>query len=279
MQRLQAFLEHPRFTQILVGLIIINAVVLGLQTSDAAMAKAGGLLQWLDWIILAVFTVELALKIIAYRLKFFTDPWSLFDLAVVSLSFTPPTEELSILRALRVLRVLRLISAVPQMRRVVQALLSALPGMGTISALMAVMLYVAAVITTNLFGEAFPQKFGSIGASLYSLFQLITLEGWSDQVVQPVMEVYPWAWAFFIPFILIAAFAVLNLFVAILVDSISDVHEAEREENRVLLASLRDDVIEEVEEEEATLLSRLDSLSSEINALRAELRERGNDRP
>ncbi len=115
------------------------------------------------------------------------------------------------LRALRILRVLRAISIVPSLRRVVEGLINALPGMGSVFALMSLIFYIAAVMATKLFGAAFDEWFGTIGRSAYSLFQIMTLESWSMGIVRPVMEVYPWAWAFFVPFILVTTFAVVNL--------------------------------------------------------------------
>jgi len=228
--RLQRFLESPRFRHFITVLILINAVILGLETSATAMAAAGDLLVALDRVIIAVFVLEIAAKLWVYRGRFFRDPWNLFDFTVVAISLVPASAAFSVLRALRVLRVLRLVSVVPSMRKVVQALLGAIPGMASIVALLSLIYYVSSVIATKLFGAAFPEWFGSIGASAYSLFQIMTLESWSMGIVRPVMEVYPFAWAFFVPFILITSFAVLNLFIAIIVNAMQSQHEAENKE-------------------------------------------------
>lgn len=265
--RLKAQLERPATTRTITGLVLINAILLGLQTDAAVMAEIGALLIVADTVILALFIVELAAKLYAYRRDFWRSGWNVFDLLVIGVSVLPLIQGLSVLRALRVLRVLRLISVLPTMRRVVQALLSAIPGMGTVAALLVLIFYVAAVIATNLFGESFPQWFGSIGESLYSLFQIMTLESWSMGIVRPVMEQHPQAWLFFVPFILITSFAVLNLFVAIIVDSMAEVHRVERAENMEALAEL-------VGAEEERLLARMDALSQELGLLRGEMERR-----
>ncbi len=228
--RLQNFLESAVFQRSITALILVNAGILGLETVPDAMAFAGGLLVTLDRIIVAVFAAEILLKLWAYRRRFFADPWNLFDFAVVAISLVPASAAFSVLRALRVLRVLRLVSVVPSMRKVVQALLGAIPGMASIVALLGLLYYVFSVMATKLFGAAFPEWFGSIGASAYSLFQIMTLESWSMGIVRPVMEVYPLAWAFFVPFILITSFAVLNLFIAIIVNAMQSQHDAENQQ-------------------------------------------------
>ncbi|OYW54340.1 MAG: ion transporter [Hyphomicrobium sp. 32-62-53] len=221
-ERLRAILESQRFQLFIIAVIIINAATIGLETSKTAMAAAGGLIYALDMVALAIFIVEIAAKLFVYRLTFFRNPWNVFDFTIVAVSLVPAGEGLSVLRALRILRALRLISMVPQMRLVVQALLSAIPAMNSVIALLALIFYVAAVIATKLYGVDFPEWFGTIGASLYTLFQIMTLESWSMGIVRPVMEVHPYAWAFFVPFILIITFAVLNLFIAIVVNSMTN---------------------------------------------------------
>lgn len=221
-ERLRATVESHRFQTFIIAVIIVNAITIGLETSPSAMAAAGGLIFALDLTALAIFVVEIAAKLFVYRLSFFRNPWNVFDFTIVAVSVVPAGDGLSVLRALRILRALRLISMVPQMRLVVQALLTAIPAMSSVIALLALIFYVAAVIATKLYGANFPEWFGTIGASLYTLFQIMTLESWSMGIVRPVMEVHPYAWAFFVPFILIITFAVLNLFIAIVVNSMTN---------------------------------------------------------
>ncbi|MFT5173429.1 MAG: voltage-gated sodium channel, partial [Gammaproteobacteria bacterium] len=178
-------LERPRVQQFIMLLIVVNAVILGLETVPAAMAQYGPLLIAIDHLILGVFVVEILLRIYVYRLNFFRDPWSLFDFAVVAIALVPASGPLAVLRALRILRVLRLLTLVPSMRRVVGALLGSIPGLSSIALVLLLIYYVFAVIATKLFGEHFPQWFGSLGESLYSLFQIMTLESWSMGIVRP----------------------------------------------------------------------------------------------
>ncbi len=227
--RLRAFIEAPATRRAIVAVIVVNAIVIGLETSPTAMAAAGDLLRAIDTLALVIFVAEIAIKLVVYRTAFFRGPWNLFDFAIVAVSLAPAGEGMSVLRALRILRALRLISAVPRMRLVVQALLQAIPGMGSVVALLCLVFYVAAVMATKLFGQDFETWFGTIGRSAYTLFQIMTLESWSMGIVRPIMDVHPYAWAFFVPFILIVTFAVLNLFIAIIVNSMHDAAASDAE--------------------------------------------------
>lgn len=261
--RLRAFIEHPRVQGGILALILINAVLLGLETWPAAMAVAGGPILALDRAILTVFVVEIALRLYAHRLRFLKDPWSVFDFAVVAIALLPQTGAFAVLRVLRVLRLLRLVSMVPSMRGVVGALLASLPGLGSIAALLGLVLYVGAVMATKLFGALSPQFFGDLGKSLFTLFQVMTIEGWPD-IARPLMVQAPWAWAFFVVFILVSTFTVLNLFIAVVVNAMQrqvaadlkheeDMHAAEaRLERAALLAELRA-LREEIREMKALL--------------------------
>ena len=224
------FVESARFTQFITTLIIINAVTLGLETNHDLMAIYGSELHLLDRLILVAFTVELFLKLVAYRLGFFRSGWNNFDFAIVAIAWVPASGPFSILRALRILRVLRLLSVVPQMRRVVAAIGHSIPGMTSVISVLALLFYVASVMATKLFGQHpdpnLQEWFGSVGASAYTLFQIMTLESWSMGIVRPTMVHFPWSWLFFVPFIIITSFAVLNLFIGIIVDSMQRLHEA-----------------------------------------------------
>ena len=215
-----AWLETPLVQRSLIALILLNAVILGLETSAGLMAAWGPWLIAADRTILAVFVVEIALRLAVHRFAFFRDPWSVFDFAVVAIALVPASGPLAVLRALRVLRVLRLITLVPSMKRVVGGLLSALPGLGSVSAIIGIIFYVSAVIATKLVGAAFPQWFGTLGDSAFTLFQVMTLESWAMGIVRPVMEVMPLAWIFFLLFILSSTFTLLNLFIAVIVNAI-----------------------------------------------------------
>ncbi|WP_193176999.1 ion transporter [Oricola nitratireducens] len=256
MQRLRAIVESERFDRVIVTLIIINAVSLGLETVPSVMADFGHLIVTVDRAILAVFVVELLSKFAVYRLSFFSSPWRIFDLIVVGIALMPTTGAFAVLRALRIMRVLRLVSVVPSLRRVIGGLLNALPGMGSIMLLLGLFFYVFSVMATKLFGGDFPEWFGTIPASAYSLFQIMTLESWSMGIVRPVMAAYPWAWAFFIPFILCTTFTVLNLFIGVVVSAMQKEHDEEAASDR---ATLHD--------EQAIILDEIRKLRDEIHAM------------
>ena len=217
--RLKQIIEARTTQLIIIALIILNAIVLALETSATAVMAYGTTLKLVDQILLGVFVVELFLKAFTQGRQFYKDPWNIFDATVVGIALLPATGSLSILRSLRILRILRLISAVPSLKRVVNALLKAVPGMGSVVLLLAVIYFIFSVIATKFFGVAFADWFGDIGKSAYTLFQIMTLESWSMGIVRPVMTQFPLAWIFFIPFILITSFAVLNLFIGIIVDA------------------------------------------------------------
>ena len=257
MNALKSLIESRRFDTIITVLIILNAITLGLETSERAMAAAGPLLVVFDRVILAIFVLELAARLAVYRTNFFRDPWRIFDLIVVGFALIPTTGSLSVLRALRILRVLRLVSMVPSLRRVVGGLVAALPGMGSIFLLLGLVFYVFSVMATKLYGEAFPEWFGNIALSAYTLFQVMTLESWSMGIVRPVMERFPLAWMFFIPFIVSTTFTVLNLFIGIIVSAMQAEHDAEASAERSALQS-----------EQELILAEIRALREEVKALK-----------
>ena len=223
--RVASWVEAPRVQYGIALLIVINAITLGLETSPVVMAHAGTWLLALDNIVLGVFVVEISVKLYAHRWQFFRDPWNVFDFIIIAIALIPASGPLAVMRVLRILRVLRLISMVPRLRFVVESLLHAIPGIASIAGLLVLLYYVFAVMATGLFGADHPAWFGTIGKSMYTLFQVMTLESWSMGIVRPVMETQPHAWLFFIPFILIATFTMLNLFIAIIVNTMQTMHE------------------------------------------------------
>jgi voltage-gated sodium channel len=251
-QKVEDFVDNSIVQHAIVVLIILNAALLGLETSQDVMQAYGSELVLLDHFILGIFILELVLLIIARGTDFFKDPWSVFDFVVIAIALVPATESLSVLRALRVLRVLRLINKVESMRKVVGGLLSCLPSLASVVSLILIIFYVSAVIATNLFGQEFPELFGGMGNTAFTLFQVMTLESWSDGIARPVMEKFPYAWIFFIFFILIATFVIVNLFIAVIVDSLTSGSSSEDTQ------AARD---------------QSDVLQSEMQAMRQELRE------
>lgn len=265
-QTVAALLARPLFQHAILALILLNAVTLGLETSPTIRAVAGPWLTLFDQLAVAIFAMELALRIYVHRLAFFRDPWSLFDFIVVGVALLPASGPFAVLRALRVLRVLRVLTIVPSMRKVVGALLSAIPGLSSIALVLLLIYYVFAVIATKLFGDQFPEWFGSVATSLYTLFQIMTLESWSMGISRPVMAVYPYAWAFFIPFILIATFTMLNLFIAIIVNAMQSFNEASQQQTLEAVSAARDHI-------ETDLHGEVRSLRREIAELKALLQQ------
>ncbi len=264
-ERVGFWIESRAVQRFIIALIVINAVILGLETDAKVMAAIGQPLTLADQIILSVFVVEIALKLYAFGWRFFKNPWNVFDFIVVAIALIPASGPLAVLRALRVLRVLRLLSMMPQLRFVVEALLKAIPGISAIGLLMALIFYVFAVMATGLFGGSFEEWFGSIGASMYTLFQVMTLESWSMGIVRPVMEVYPYAWAFFLIFILLSTFTMLNLFIGIIVDTMQTMHERDHTEQR-------DHIEEAVHEDTGKIEAELQAMRREMAELKSLLK-------
>jgi len=225
-QKIERAIHHPTVQHVIVFLIVLNAALLGMETSPDLVQAFGAEMALLDHAILAVFILEIVLLIAARGMKFFTDPWCLFDFLVVGIAVIPATESFSVLRALRVLRVLRLINKIESMRKVVAGLLNSLPSLASVAGLTLIVFYVFSVMATNLFGHEFPELFGGMGESAFTLFQVMTLESWSEGVARPIMAKVPFAWVFFLLFILIATFIVINLFIAVIVDSLNNVENA-----------------------------------------------------
>ncbi len=220
-ERAKALVEHQTFQRFVITVIVINAITLGLETSPRLVAEAGDLLHVADRIALGIFVAELGLRFYANGWRFFRDPWSVFDLLVVGVALVPAAGPLSVLRTMRVLRILRLVSAVPAMRRVVGGLLAAMPGMASVASLLALVIFVAGVMSTKLFGDIAPEHFGDLGTTFFTLFQIMTGEAWPD-IARAVMVEAPMAWIFFVIYILVSSFAVLNLFIAVVVSGMED---------------------------------------------------------
>lgn len=274
------------FTRSVLGVILFNAFLLGLDADVRTHASFGGLIGVFDALVTAVFVIELGLKLFAYRLEFLRSGWNVFDIAVVLISLIPDAGAFLVLRVLRVFRVVRVFSVMPALRRVIDALLKAIPGMGAILAVLSVLFYVTAVMATTLFsGETSPEiheMFGSVPQSSFTLFQIMTLDGWSSEVVRVVMARHPWAWVFFIPFIVLTSFAVLNLFIAVIVQSLQEEHEQHLKEKAALEAA-EQGMVDGTEpsggavglSESAQLLAHVQLLRQEVARLSQILHENG----
>lgn len=247
-QKIEDAVMHPQVQAVLIILIIINAVMMGLETSVYMREHYSTLLQVADEVILGIFVIEIIALLLARGFAFFKDGWAVFDFIVIAIALVPASGPFAVLRALRVLRVLRLATKVPSLHKVVSGLLAAIPGLGSVSAVMGLIFYVSGVLATNLFAKDFPDTFGTLALSLYTLFQVMTGDGWSDSVARPIMEVFPYAWIFFVIFILISTFVILNLFIAVIVDASNDEEEGKARAERDALRERLDEVLLEVRE-------------------------------
>ena len=233
------FILSPKVQKFILFVICINAITLGLETSTELVKATGPLLEIADNIALAIFVVELVCKILALGTKFFKDAWNIFDFIIVGISFVPSVGWLTVLRSMRVLRVLRLISGLPRLRLIVQSLLLSLPSIGWITLLMLVIFYTFAVMATKLFGPTFPDWFGTIGATFFTLFQIMTLESWAMGIARPVMEAFPHAYLFFVPYVLLSAFIILNAFIAIIISGMNDARDQQEIQEKNLDSELQ----------------------------------------
>ena len=255
--KIKTFIESKYFQNFIMALIIINGITMGFETSKSIVENYGYYLHIFDKFVISIFTVEIILRIYVNRLAFFRDPWSIFDFLIVTISLVPTSAGFEILRVLRVLRLLRLITVVPQMKKIVMALVQVIPGMASIGALLSLLFYIFAIMATQLFGEAFPDWFGTMGETFYTLFQVMTLESWSMGIARPVMEVYPSAWIFFISFVLVATFIMINLIIAVVVDAMGELNNDEET-----------NIVEEIQDSEQHTKIEVQKLREEIKEIK-----------
>jgi len=259
--KIKSIVESGFFTKFITYLIVLNGITMGLETSKEFMASFGVYTSLFNQFVIVIFTIEIILRIYVHRISFFKDSWSIFDFTIVAISLIPLNSGFEILRILRVLRLFRLITVVPQMRKIVAALISVIPGMLSVIALMSLFFYIFAIMSTQLFSETFPQWFGTLGESFYTLFQIMTLESWSMGIVRPLMEVHPYAWVFFVPFIFVVTFVMINLVVAIIVDAMAILNQDEEKH-----------IIQEVQNNEDHVNDELRKLREEIYELKSILK-------
>ena len=255
--QIKKIVQSQPFQNFIIVIIILNGITMGLETSKVFMSSYGGFINIFDKIVISIFTVEILMRIYVHRLSFFKDGWSLFDFFIVAISLVPSSAGFEILRILRVLRLFRLITVIPQMRKIVLALVSVIPGMMSIAGLLVLLFYIFAIMSVQLFGETFPAWFGTLGESFYTLFQIMTLESWSMGIARPIMEVHPYAWLFFVPFIFIVTFIMINLIIAIVVDAMNEIKDLDNKE-----------LITEIHTSEDTTHSEIAQLRNEIQELK-----------
>lgn len=224
MKAIERLVDNKRFQNFIISIIVGNGVILGLMTFKDMSPPVASFLRIADDVCLAIFCIELAMKLGTKRASFFKDGWNIFDLIVVGIALFPASGELAVLRALRVLRLMRLASAVPSMKRVVTGMFAAIPGSASVAAVLFIMYYVAAIIGTNAFGATVPEHFADLGTTFFTLFKMMTLEGWPD-IATDVLVHFPNAWVFFVVFILMTTFTTLNLLFGIIVDAMEQAKE------------------------------------------------------
>ncbi|MFL0797489.1 MAG: ion transporter [Cellvibrionaceae bacterium] len=270
-RKVALFIESDIVVRTIIGLIVLNAIILGFETDKAMVEQYGEWLSLADTALLCVFTIELAVKFYAYRLNFFRSGWNIFDFLIVGIAWVPASGPFAVLRAFRILRILRLLSMVPQMRRVISALAYSIPGMSSVLGVLVLVFYVCAVLSTKLFGQhpdpLMQEWFGTIGASAYTLFQIMTLESWSMGIVRPTMELYSWSWMFFVPFIVITSFAVLNLFIGIIVDAMQLTKVEDLDEEKEEIQKFTHQEMEVLSQQMSEMMEHVKGLQQTIDRL------------
>ncbi|MGJ9383332.1 voltage-gated sodium channel [Salipaludibacillus neizhouensis] len=246
---LHKIVESTLFISIIITLIVINAIIVGLETYPTIYEEYSSWFWAADTVLLWIFTVEIALRLLAApSLKqFFKNNWNWFDFLIVGASHLfIGAHFVTVLRVLRVLRVFRAISVIPSLRKLVDALLMTIPALGNILLLMGIIFYIFAVIGTMLFQQVAPEYFGSLQLSLLTLFQVVTLESWASQVMRPIFAELPWSWVYFVSFVLVGTFVVFNLFIGVIVNNVdkAENNEEETEDTHAEVKELRKEVKE-----------------------------------
>jgi len=258
--RLKSFFESSFFQTFIVAVIILNSVLIGAETSSKVMDSFGAYIDFFDLAILVLFSIEIILKIFVYRLSFFKSSWNLFDFGIVAISIIPAAGSFAVFRALRIIRTLRLLKNIPRLRLIIESLLKSIPSIGWIIVLLTIVYYTFAVIGVNIFGSSYPEFFGGLGTALFTLFQIMTLESWSSAIARPIMDGAPFAAIYFISFILIATYTTLNIFIAIVVNTMNEVTLKD-------LQAEEEHIKDFVKEENTKIHEQLNSLAKKIDQL------------
>ncbi|WP_416149596.1 ion transporter [Salipaludibacillus sp. HK11] len=231
-QKLGQLVESRWFTSSIIILIMINAIIVGMETYPNLYSEYTSFFWTTDKILLWIFTVEIALRLLAAPTirDFFKNSWNWFDFIIVAAGHIfMGAHFVTVLRILRVLRVFRAISVIPSLRKLVDALVMTIPALGNIMLLMSIIFYIFAVIGTMLFQQVSPEYFGNLQLSLLTLFQVVTLESWASEVMRPIFHILPWSWIYFVAFVLVGTFVVFNLFIGVIVNNVDKADSAEDE--------------------------------------------------
>ena len=260
---LRKVVDHKAFQGFILFIIIFNSVIMGIETISGLPDKVVLVLGLFNNVCLWIFIIEMLLKFLAYGMDYFKDPWNWFDMVIIGTSLISALPFMAALRAFRVLRVLRslkalrsmrLVSSIRHLQIILVAIVRSVPSILWTGLLMILIYYIFALIGVNLFGQAFPDWFGTVGKAMYTLFQVMTLESWSMGISRPVMEVYSAAWLYFVPFVLISSFIVMNVVVGIVVNSISEV--TAEDTKQALVDAGDEESGEKSEEEQIKVLTR-----------------------
>ena len=254
---------NPWFDRIIIALILLNAVVLGLETSPELMSRYGETMTLINHLVLAVFVLEAIMKITAVAPRFglyFGDGWNLFDFTIVVLSLIPATGEFAMIaRLARLMRVMRLVSALPELRLIVATLIRSIPGFANVILLLSIIFYIYGVAGYHIFHEHDPVHWRNLGISLLTLFRVLTLEDWTD-VMYTAMQLNPYSWLFFVSFVVVATFVVINLFIAVVINNL----EAAKQEQ---LVQQGETTLESAQNELRATQESLSKLASQLNNL------------
>nr|WP_244151527.1 ion transporter [Halobacillus dabanensis] len=239
--KLRHFVEHKGFSRFILAVILFNAVLIGITTDEVIYENYQSIFIFLDVLILSIFTIEIILKLVVYRHEFFKEGWNIFDFVIVFGSLVLyNTHFVGVLRILRVLRVLRTISIVPSLKRLTNSLFLAIPAIGSVTILMGIIFYVYAIIGTSFFGDISPEYFGDVDLSVLTLFQVFTLESWASGVFRPIFAEVTWSWLYFVSFIVVSTFIILNLIVGEIVNNAQQLSEHARQESEDMQRVMND---------------------------------------
>jgi voltage-gated sodium channel len=268
--------ESAAFQNAILGVILLNAVVLGLQTYDGIDRDYGDVLDLLNEVFLAVFVVELAIRIAAHGRRpqdFFRRGWNVFDFLIIAAAFAPGVRENStILRLVRLLRVVRVASVLPDLRVFITAFFHSIPAISSLAVMTTMLLFVYGMVGWMLFDDELPGRWGDIGTAVLTLFTALTIENWPD-LMYDGMKVHSWSWVYFVSYVLIAAFLLINMLLAVVISSIEEAREIVAAREAAERASA---VSEEArsDDEEQRLTEAIASIRSALVELEGQVRAR-----
>ena len=258
---------HWKHTQkIITFVIILNAVVLGILTNRSLSAEEVLFLEAIDKACLVIFTIELIAKLLVYRRSFWSEGWNIFDFVIVLSSIIFISSSISVIRAFRIFRLLKALAEFPELQILVSSMLKAIPSMTWALLLLFIVFYIFAVFGSTMYGDTFPELFGGVGGSMFTLFQVMTFESWATAVARPIMEMYPYAWAYFLVFILLTAITLLNVMVGIVVEAVGTISEAVKEEQSATEAENASFDVREDDEIEAEIRKHLEQIEELLKA-------------